>query len=528
MALYQKYRPKTLQELVGQEFVRQTLQASLKKNRVSHAYLFFGSRGTGKTSTARILSKALNCLHPRESGDPCNECEFCVASDNGTFIDMIEIDGASNRKIEHARALIEKINFTPTLGKRKVYIIDEVHMLTKEAFNALLKTIEEPPEHAYFLLATTELQKVPDTIRSRCQIFTFQRLTTDQIASRLAEIADKESIAASHDALLLIAKKSLGGMRDAIGLFEQAAARGDVTLKFLQQELGLASLSDLDEFQQALLQRNADAAIRFVSDLSSEGISLGDFLEQLLGYFREQMLEFAFSNDETERQRLGNILIFIDYFDTARRALKDSPIPTLPIEIAIVKATITGNTAAADPQKSEGWSIFGKKDVKKDRLVPTVSPNQIPKQESPQNELASKTQLSESETTPALTGLELTDENLKQYWPKVTESLRDPVLRVALMQSQVSRRKDVEIVLTFPAETFRLQVMEVKRMSELMGIVRSIFHEGVDIVPETRAVVLAPLENTGRADLLMTESDNELPVTDPAVISEIFGAKQSQ
>ncbi len=520
MALYQKYRPKTLQELVGQEFVRQTLQAALKSDKVAHAYLFFGSRGTGKTSSARILAKALNCQNPRESGDPCNTCEFCLGADNGTFVDMIEIDGASNRKIEHARALIEKIYFAPTLGKRKVYIIDEVHMLTKEAFNALLKTIEEPPEHAFFLLATTELQKVPETIRSRCQTFTFHRLSPEQIAGRLNEIAQKEDVIVEHDALLLIAKKSLGGLRDAIGLFEQIAASGEVTVKQIQQELGMASLGDLDTFYEYIQKKDAEAAIRFVGNLSMEGIFLGDFVEQLLGHLRELMLEASLESEK--HAMLGTILHHIDLFETARRTLRDAPIPTLPLEIAIVKATLLNSeTVAASGKKDESWNIFGKKETKAEKLAPANT--QTPSTETKAVQVEPEIQEEEVIPSASTAGTDLTSESLPVYWPKVLEQLKDPVLRIALQQVQ-SGTKEGKLILTFPAEVLRTQVAENKRMAELISAVHTTFFDGIEIKLETKSVILEPVENMSASDSALPD---DKPVTDPNVISEIFGAKQN-
>jgi len=223
MSLFLKYRPQTFSDLVGQEAVRRTLQNALKAERPSHAYLFTGSRGTGKTSTARIFAKGLNCENLQD-GDPCGVCRFCTGTADGTLIDVIEIDAASNRGIDEIRDLREKINFAPNVARRKVYIIDEVHMMTKEAFNALLKTLEEPPDHAFFCLATTEMHKVPETIRSRCQTFSFQRFTLTQLTDRLAYISEKESINAETEGLDIISRKAEGGLRDAISLLEQVAA----------------------------------------------------------------------------------------------------------------------------------------------------------------------------------------------------------------------------------------------------------------------------------------------------------------
>ena len=221
MSLYLKYRPQNFKTIVGQDHIVTTLKNAIKHESLTHAYLFSGSRGTGKTSLARIIAKSLNCTNLEEGVEPCDKCENCEAVLKGRLVDLIEIDAASNRGIDEIRELREKILFAPTQGKAKVYIIDEVHMLTKEAFNALLKTLEEPPAHAYFILATTEAHKIPETIISRCQQFNFRRISAEDIVKRLQEIGEEESVQAEPDALDLIAKISSGSLRDAIGLFEQ-------------------------------------------------------------------------------------------------------------------------------------------------------------------------------------------------------------------------------------------------------------------------------------------------------------------
>ena len=219
--LYRKWRPKVFADVVGQPQVTDTLLSQLRENRTAHAYLFTGSRGTGKTTCAKIFAKALNCLHP-VNGDPCNECEICKGIDGGTVLDIVEIDAASNRGIDDIRMLRDEANFTPSQAKYRVYIIDEVHMLTIEAFNALLKTLEEPPEHVKFILATTEVHKLPSTILSRCQRFDFRRIEPDIIADRLIYIAEHENAVLDRDAALLIARIADGGMRDALSLLDRA------------------------------------------------------------------------------------------------------------------------------------------------------------------------------------------------------------------------------------------------------------------------------------------------------------------
>lgn len=523
MAFYQKYRPKNLQEIVGQDFVRQTLKMALQKNQVAHAYLFFGSRGTGKTSTARILAKALNCLHPTETGDPCNTCAHCLAADSGSFVDIIEIDGASNRKIEHARALIEKINFAPTLGKRKVYIIDEVHMLTKEAFNALLKTIEEPPEHAIFLLATTELNKVPETIRSRCQTFTFHRFTPDQIAGRLQEIADHEGITVENrEALLYIAKKASGGLRDAIGIFEQISSSGILSLEHLQQELGIISETLVAEFLDTVAMGEAGKAIDFVSDIASQGLSLDSFLEQVLGLLREKMIAAAIGKEEKES--LEHILFLIDIFEMARRNMRDASIPTLPLEIAIVKTT---QNMSSDVSKKSSWHLFGKKpevvskiDSSKNTHEENKDTNSTPK-DSFLGKKEKKKGVKEEKTEekfPVSSAAELTSETLKKHWPSLVQSLTDSLLRGALGQAQVGLDAEKNITISFPADSWKTQVEETKRFMLLEQAVQEIFGPRTHILLTVQSVILEPIGVPNTA-----QDTQEEPIRDPKVVSEILG-----
>ncbi len=241
-ALYRKYRPQGWAAVIGQDHVVRTLQNAIKADRVVHAYLFAGPRGTGKTTVARLLAKAVNCLEPDRAGRPCNHCEPCMAANENRLMDMIEIDAASNTGVEDVRDLRDKINFSPTQGQYKIYIIDEVHMLSTAAFNALLKTLEEPPPHAIFILATTELHKIPATVLSRCQRHEFRRVPVIEIVNNLKQIAAGENIHADDDALTLIARQSAGGMRDAQSLLDQLASTGErITLPLTQTVLGTAT-----------------------------------------------------------------------------------------------------------------------------------------------------------------------------------------------------------------------------------------------------------------------------------------------
>jgi DNA polymerase III subunit gamma/tau len=239
-ALYRKYRPKEWDQVVGQDHVVTTLKNAIAADRVAHAYLFAGSRGTGKTTLARLLAKSVNCLNPDPAKRPDNECENCKAVNENRFLDLIEIDAASNTSVDDVRDLRDKINFSPSQGKYKIYIIDEVHMLSTAAFNALLKTLEEPPPHAIFVLATTEIHKIPATVLSRCQRHEFRRVPVDEIVKQLKTILKAEKIQADDDVLIQIARQSAGGMRDAISLLDQLSSTGDkITLALRKPCLAL-------------------------------------------------------------------------------------------------------------------------------------------------------------------------------------------------------------------------------------------------------------------------------------------------
>lgn len=254
MSLYQKYRPKDFDDLIGQQFIRRALTSALQKDKTVSVYLFCGSRGTGKTSVARILAKAFNCTNLREDGNPCDTCANCLAFKDGTMLDTIEIDGASNNGVDNVRELIEKSRFQPTYGKYKVYIIDEVHMLSTGAFNALLKTLEDTPDHVKFILATTEFHKIPETVVSRSQRYDFRKIADTDIVGRLKYIADQEHIETDEAGLQLIAQLSRGGLRDAISLFEQYSIGGVLSYDFIRENLSIVGRERLQELTQTILQ----------------------------------------------------------------------------------------------------------------------------------------------------------------------------------------------------------------------------------------------------------------------------------
>ena len=363
-ALYRKWRSQTFETVVGQEHVALTLRNALRDGRMSHAYLFTGPRGTGKTSTARILAKAINCLHESPAQRPCNTCAICTAINEGRLLDLIEIDAASNRGIDEIRDLREKIQFRPNEARYKVYIIDEVHMLTKEAFNALLKTLEEPPAHALFVLATTEPDRVPETVRSRCQRFDFRRIPTAEIVEHLSHIVQSEGGKAESEALVAIARRSTGSMRDAISLLDQLLSYGDETLTLARVEavLGLVNQGTIGMLVDHMAGSDAGAGLALLNRLVAEGVELGQLVDQVVAYLRGVMLvRISQSPDlldlpqdvrahmarQAQRTSTPFLLAAVREWTEARGALRDQVpgVPQLPLEIAFLRSAGAASAA---------------------------------------------------------------------------------------------------------------------------------------------------------------------------------------
>lgn len=290
-ALYRKWRPQTFSDVVGQSAITDTLKAQVESGRLSHAYLFAGSRGTGKTTCAKILSKAVNCLQPNH-GNPCNACETCLGIADGSILDVVEIDAASNNGVDGVRELRDEAVYSPAAAKKRVYIIDEVHMFSNSAFNALLKILEEPPEHVLFILATTELHKVPATILSRCQRFSFKRIGTADIMDRLLFIARSEEIKISQDAAQFIARIADGGMRDALSIFEQCASYGhaEITVETVEDVVGLAGSATLYEMLRAIANRDTAGALAQLTDAYLNGRDLISVLNELSACMRDILI----------------------------------------------------------------------------------------------------------------------------------------------------------------------------------------------------------------------------------------------
>ena len=356
LSLYRKYRPENFNDLVGQEYVVQTLKNAIKNDRIAHAYLFAGPRGTGKTSTAKVFARALNCKE-EDVLEPCGECENCQKISTGQSIDVIEIDAASNRGIDEIRDLREKVKFYPSEGKYKVYIIDEVHMLTKGAFNALLKTLEEPPENVVFILATTEPHRVISTIMSRCQRFDFSLHSVSNIEERLSYICEEEQVTYQEEALNLIAHTSNGGLRDAISLLDQAISftDGDITADRLREMLGKIDISVLNQFVQDIAEQDTTDALELVNDLINRGKGVSRFVNDLIEHCRHLLLimecgkdsglvEFPPSRlklleDESEMLTSSQVTGVLEVLTNIEKDLRFSNQSRLILEMGVVKLT---------------------------------------------------------------------------------------------------------------------------------------------------------------------------------------------
>jgi DNA polymerase-3 subunit gamma/tau len=349
LVLARRYRPQSFKEVIGQNHVIKTLTNALKHQKLSHALLFSGIKGTGKTTVARIIAKALNCQNLIDNYEPCNECSNCLEISKGIFVDVIEIDAASNRGIDQIRELIENLKFAPVKGKVKVYIIDEAHMLTREASNALLKSLEEPPSHVYFILATTEPNKLLPTILSRCQRYDFKRLEHPLIVKYLKEVCEKENYQIEEEALELIAKEAQGSLRDALSLLDQAMAYGSKTKEDIITAFGWHETILVEEIASILLEKNLKKALEFAQRVYEQGIDLIYLMEKLTEFFRELLVMKAFPKeskigfhtpgirDLVLENELEDILLIFQSLVRDLEILRKSSYPQLQFELALLR-----------------------------------------------------------------------------------------------------------------------------------------------------------------------------------------------
>ena len=436
-ALYRKYRPRTFDEVVGQEYVTETLKNQVRTGRLSHAYLFIGTRGTGKTTCARILAKAVNCEHP-VNGNPCNECPSCRGIEDGTVMDVVELDAASNNGVDDVRMLRDEAIFSPTTVRRRVYIIDEVHMLSKPAFNALLKILEEPPAHLMFILATTELNKVLPTILSRCQRHSFRRLDSETIAGRLMYVAQQEGIELTDDAAQLLGRLADGGMRDGLSLLDQCASGQQVDRDAVLHAMGLAGSYRIQAISESIARRDTAAVLEQYEALWMDGKEPSSLLNELAGFFRDTLLmrlaprggagliSGAYTPESMKSITLteSQLLLAVNTLEKYQAAMYTSANPRLQGELCMIE--LCGVTPAV-PQTVYTAPVPEKQKPE----IPLPAPEaeeSIPVQQAPTAQEPEKTKAPVIETKPE-PAVQSEPAESPELWPQILAEFNTPRYR---------------------------------------------------------------------------------------------------
>ena len=461
MSLYRTYRPQNFADVVGQDHIVTTLEQAITQDKVTHAYLFAGSRGTGKTSVARILAKA---LLTRGITDETIRQQIIKGVEEGTIIDLIEIDAASNRGIDDIRTLVEKIQFSPVAAAAKVYIIDEVHMLTKEAFNALLKTLEEPPSYAYFILATTELTKIPATIQSRCQRFAFRPIREEEIVRRLQYIVDQEHIVADRQGLRAIAHHAQGGMRDAISLLDQLRALPKIGVEEIRERLGDSGQDHVAAVFEAIAKQDAALLLTTVRAIEDVGIPLEAFLRHLLTEIRTKL------HDAVEKKE--DAASFMRMLDTLLIALRDiriAPVPGLVLEASLLSLCAPDNAIAAG--KTAKAAQERTVDVAK-----TPAASATPK-DAPAPERSESPQPSDA----VVEAPELSLENIQRVWGGIIESVTPASVKLSLKNSRLQELKGQTIVLEFASAFHKNKVAQIQASRTIEDLLEAAFKRPVRI-----------------------------------------------
>jgi len=481
-ALYRKWRPRTFDEVVGQGHVTHTLQNALLSGRISHAYLFAGPRGTGKTSMGRLLAKAVNCLST-EDNKPCNQCHICQAINEGRLLDLIEIDAASNRGIDDVRGIREKVGFRPNEARYKVYMLDEAHMLTEPAFNALLKTLEEPPPHVIFVLVTTEPHKIPATVLSRCQRFDFRRIPLQDIIGHLKHIADHEGLTVEPTALELIARSATGSMRDAESLLDQLISYGgqEITLAQVQSVLGTVSSQAVGELVNQLVARNVAKGLDVINRVIGDGVDPRQFNRQVVEYLRELLLikvgegsSLTRVTPEALQEMKGQaaqlstreLIKVVKLFNQAGLDLKASTQSQLPLELAFIDATL-GEEEKTTPSVARPSSAT----VPRSPAVARVasSPRSAPAGEPAK----SVKEEAEEQSRGTSTGLKLTLDEVKTKWAQILGEIkpRNRSVEALLKSCQPLGVEDQEVVLGFYYTFHREKIEEPKSKALIESII---------------------------------------------------------
>ena len=520
--LYRKYRPRVFSDVYGQDHVTSTLINEIKENRISHAYLFTGSRGTGKTTCAKILAKAVNCEHG-ENGEPCNECEICRGLDAGTIYDVVEIDAASNNGVDNIRDLREEANYTPSRGRYRVYIIDEVHMLSTGAFNALLKTLEEPPAHVIFILATTEVHKLPATILSRCQRFDFKRIQPETMAKRLIQVAELENMKLDNDAAILISRIADGGMRDALSILDQCAGRGKAIDSRLVSEIaGIAGRESLYELSDAICNQDSSAALNVISKLHQNSYDMERLCVEMINHFRNFLIvktvnksrELIICTDDeyntivssAKNFSLAKIIFALDLFQATLTVIKGGANSRIEMEMSFIKLCNPKLESSADALLDRISAL--ERAVKNGvaiapAAVKTVVSAEAPQQKAQEISEAPKEEISaenDKEEAPSVIQEPPKEEDFPISTPKEDQPLREE--KPASVQSEFDQWPDLLDII------YKTDIALYGLMNGARGLVRDEFflldtqnevlRQMIKIPTHSKAIKQALLELTGR------------------------------
>ena len=493
-ALYRKFRPITFSEIVGQEHITRTLRNQIIAGRVGHAYLFNGGRGTGKTSAAKILARAINCLNPKD-GEPCNECEICKGAINGSLTDIVEMDAASNNSVEDIRSIREEVNFLPTKAKYRVYIIDEVHMLSTGAFNALLKTLEEPPEHVKFILATTEPQKLPATILSRCQRFDFKKISNENIIKRLNIVCEKSNIEITKEALNIIAVLSEGAMRDALSILERCIQDGEnkIDEDKIKDLVGIPKITYIHQLTESILEYDVDKALANIDEVLEDGKDINNLLWELIKYVKDILVYKAsnklelYSEEElnkikiiSEKVSKEKLVDIIYQLSNLENDIKWSTQKTIMFQAGIIKL------CSKQAETSSNLDERLDKIEKYLRTSKVTSNMTMPVQQVQSNEprmtfgVSSKNSTEFKNTNIPKSNKEKKFSNKsEEYWPQIVNDLKQSgkiVLYTNLMNTKAKEINDMTVGIEFPngMTSFGKTVLEkpenIREISNLVSI----------------------------------------------------------
>ena len=499
-ALYRKFRPLTFSEMVGQEHITRTLRNQIMANRVGHAYLFNGGRGTGKTSAAKILARAINCLNPKD-GEPCNECEICKGAISGSLTDIVEMDAASNNSVEDIRSIREEVNFLPTKAKYRVYIIDEVHMLSTGAFNALLKTLEEPPEHVKFILATTEPQKLPATILSRCQRFDFKKISNGDIIKRLEIVCKESNIEITKEALQIVATLSEGAMRDALSILERCIQDGEnqIDEDKIKDLVGIPKMVYVHDIVEAIIRYDVDKALVTVNEVLEDGKDISNLLWAIIKYVKDILLYKAtnhlelYSEEEkvkvkeisetVEKERLINLVYA---FSELENEMKFSTQKNIIFQAGIIKlcSKLTINSVGNSDleqrvDKIENYLRSHSANVNNYRPQPVTTEVKMAYNTPANNAQTVKNNEKKTSSGPKKMETSTYSNKVEEYWPQIVRDLKQNgkiVLYTNLINTRAREINDMTVGIEFPngLTSFGKTVLEkqenIKELTNLVSM----------------------------------------------------------